>query len=1233
MITIKEKTGTFLQHTINAFDSKNINEARQAAEAFCKLVILKEYGESEGTQILENTHSTIKYSFDNAIQSIIFGTSRRTGLIQDKRPKAYLLVLQSNGNPSSHDDDHTILTEKEKTYTLLNLAFLSEWLYAEYLHTPLPSKLRSFILTLQQDLVEPLLNENEKVSWEEIKNITQNFNETLQRYVLISDSVEQSHDLEHLAYIPWSYVADFDSQSDINGLLSSVSNTLQKYRDVNRLTINNTLEYKRNTVFWDFVNGFASDNSTITDNSKLWQKKYVFSNKIRNHLENLYKGGISSADIYIFVFWENFEKLQYIIDFINIIDDVFSTETTVFFCSSKQKIIDRIHSEQKDYENFRTFYTYEFSIRHFSLLLHNNKKLNNNFDLLLPALIEGQETEIEISKNDYLQYIDTIQLLSKNIQTEFVECNHFYRGNQINTNFLNQECDIKRDVGRKIEIDVISGLKQRDQKLIYLLSEPSAGSSTIINRIAWDTKERFPSLQILDYSKKRTYEFIQKLYTLTSKPIMIYIDHNIKEDAVKNLISELNSKSISYVILYVIRFLNRADLNQQYRKLSAGGFSVFKIEETLSQKESNAIYNKLAQLNIERQEDLVGLHIGYKNSLFKYCFTTFLDEYNKLDDYIKNRVDILEGRQKKRLMFLALVQYFTGDEISLYFLTNKVQKNSLFFETDTINSLIIYNEINEDITIKIIHNLISEKLLILFSRVEQQKAWQQKLVDMALEFLKFIEENHSHTKNNDQIMEIINRLFIKRVVTSYDSEDQGPQRYYTDLIECLSTDAKEQIFTYLSEMYPENSHIQAHLGRFYSVDRQNLSKALKYINKAIEIAENQGNNDSILYHIKGMAYFRAMKYDIRMENNIDEIIELAKQASEYFIISRESDTQSNNEYPFVSHARALLYLLKYGTKRYGNIENFIQEYKNDDFIVDIIDNLESLISDFELVSSGRDEYNDMKQIQNQLWELQGDIGNSLSMLNNMLAKNTFYNPSIRRNIVRLNIKKFNENINSIPTEKVTQLLSHLDKNIENVSLKNLNSADLLLWLKLIRHKDIDLDILKILDSLTHIDILLKDEEQLTKIQKDLHILIIFYLYILKFIQYYNGNNELLTELIQLTKQLQSKSVFIEGNRFPREWLSSNKSESIKKIIHRFDARLAWDKEEKFFKKPGLKHLEKCEGTIHEVKNQKAGTILYNNLHVYFIPKSEFTKSDLNKTVEFYLSFSYDGLQAWNVQMK
>jgi len=1236
VITLESKKDNFLEKTIKAFNKKDLNDARQSAEVFCKIILLKEFNENEANQIINNQHAVIKqFDLNTAIESILFKNKIKNKSLIDKKVKSYLSVLQNHGNLDSHDDDFSKLDIDEIEYGLFHLSKLIKFLYNEYLDEDIPKKLDLLLIKFVDILQKKI--EKKNTDWLEIQKITNEFDLQQQRFMLVTDKCKDESLLSNLSNINWSYIGDFDKDSHKNGLYFHLKSELSQYRDTNIITINEPLIYSKSTTFWEFLNGYSERAETLEDTYRKWQRKYINSNKINNHIDELYNGGISTSDVFIFIFWEEEKILDYLFDYLNILDGIFIESTHLIFLSTKELVREKISNELKQYENITKSSVYNLSIENFSLLLKNRKKININ-DITLPALIDNIESSIEIKSSDFLRYKDDLKIFPFSYENDCIECNDYYQGHLINFKNLHNDCDILRTIGKEIESVIRNRLNNRNSQLIYLLSEPSAGTTTISYRILWEIRDKYPSIELLNYRKRHTYEFLQQVYSKTNKPLLIFADHKIHEEDIKKLISELNSKRITYVLLYVTRFLDKRELNGYKKELSNTPSKLpFHIFENLDKRENDKFYRKLSQNYFSKKDELLELKNKNNTSPFIYNFSIFLDEYQNIDTYIKDKIDNLSEFKKNRIKYLALIQYYIGLDVTVKFLTGKRNKSSLFSENDTINNLLIYEEIDDELKVEFIHHSICEKILIYLTKVQEHRAWKQKLVELGIDFLEFIEKSHQHNKNNEVIRDITNRLFIKRNITTYDSDKRGAIKYYTDFIEDLnetnnSLDAREKIFKKLVEIYPEDRHYLAHLGRFYSVDKNNFTKSLEYINRAIQLAENEGKVDSILSHMKGMVYFRELEYKKREKESLDEIIKLGKKSAEYFILSREHDTQINNDYPFITHARMLLSILEYGKQNNeDDIYKFIDKYKDDAFIVNIIDDIENLISDFEVIRTKSDDYTNMKQIKNRLWELQGDIGKSLEMLNNLLVKNTYYNPVLRRNIARLTVKKYKENIDNIPRKTIDTLIQHLRKNLDGFSLMESNSTDLLLWLRLIRHKDITLDILDISEILSYIKIILDEEIHLTKVQKNIQIIVLYYLHIIKFIQYNNEDNDVYSEFIEIKKELKSKAMFLDGKSLAREWLHNEKKNSIKEVINWYDKKLKWINKDKFFNSDSQQYLERCHGIIKEVKNAKTGVILYKKIEIHFIPRTEFTKSNHNEKVSFYLSFSYDEMSAWKVE--
>jgi hypothetical protein len=144
--------------------------------------------------------------------------------------------------------------------------------------------------------------EQNNSEWFKIQEVTNNFSEQQQRFVLITDECENTPILSNLSNIPWSYIGDFDENSNSSGLQYNLKDELNQYRDVNFITLDDKIYYSKSTTFWEFLNGHSEQDTTLTSSFRRWQKQYIHSNKIKKHTEELYNGGISTSDIFIFIF-------------------------------------------------------------------------------------------------------------------------------------------------------------------------------------------------------------------------------------------------------------------------------------------------------------------------------------------------------------------------------------------------------------------------------------------------------------------------------------------------------------------------------------------------------------------------------------------------------------------------------------------------------------------------------------------------------------------------------------------------------------------------------------------------------------------------------------------------------------------------------------------------------------------------------------------------------------------
>lgn len=1234
MITVNDKVQEIKDKSKEAYNKFNLNDARQCIEIICKLIVLKEYGEIEGNKILNNENDAIVkgYSLENAIKSIIFNKNASKQLVSDKRIKHYMDLIQGHTNIASHNDDHSKLTYDDKLIVFVSLNKILEWLFLTYLKINLPDDLNVLVKNIYSDFETTNANRaNIKSEWNDLISETNGFNEKLNKYFLVTDKVEESDFIENLFNINWSYIADFDKDSFSNGLYSYSETLLKEEKNINLLYKDNILEYSKSTLYWDFVNGSMVNPVTLTKNYRLWTQQYIISGALKKHIEQLHKN-IEQANTHMFVFWENNIEYSYLIDFISIIHSLFP-DLKMIICSSSNSLLDSIKEEIEEFENIKKSVFFNISIKSFTILLSNYNRFKDTTQLNVPSSIVGNDIEFKnIDSQEYIKYKDDIKIVPASIDVEPVDCNEYYKGNTINFSHLDTDCLIDRNLYAESLNAIKNLLESRSNRTYYIVSEIGSGSTSFGYKLLWDLRDEFPSVHLLNYKKKNTMIFLQYIYTLTKTPILIFMDSNLSEENHKSLLTELDNQKIKYVIVKVNRFINSSDILNNLRLHKH--YSV-ELREQLKSNESKKLFNKLIQHNKDRQYALTEVKNNSNPSLFKYLFSAYLDEYKNIDQYIEDKLDSLTPYQKERLQHLCLIQYYSDLDVSIYFLTKQNKQYSLFESTSSINSLIQYND---ELNIKVIHPIVAKKMITLLTGLINEDYIQQKVKELSLSLIHYIDKEFSADKDNKNILEIINQLFIKRKIRTYDSDSLiNGNKYYTDLLEHISTNDREIIFNELVKIFPDNSHFLAHLGRFYSIDRKNIDKALEFIDKAIEVSD-QGNSeeqhDSILYNIKGMAYSREIVHLNESGNiNFDKIVQLAKDACKYFVLSLEYNNQNeSDDYSYINIVKTLMQILTIGKKEFGTVENLLEKYKYDEFVFNIIDTIESyLVTLREHYSDENDSSNlyVVNKLNSQLYELFDNYSNAISMLYSYLDSNNYNNHSIQRNIVRLTIKNNDDNIDNIDIKKVTRFIDFLEEGLKTTSFNEINESDLILFLKLIRHKKINYNILSILTILEDF----KNnytEDKVFKYNKNLRLQVVFYCYILKVLQLISGNKDVVNEINELKEELSSLAMSSgSGKTLSREWLSSEE-DNMRAIIHRYNSNLRWDDENKFFDESSYKFLKKCQGYIKKIYGQNRGYINLSGIDVFFIPRAKFTSNDLNKKVEFYLSFGFEGTRAWNV---
>ena len=164
----------------------------------------------------------------------------------------------------------------------------------------------------------------------------------------------------------------------------------------------------------------------------------------------------------------------------------------------------------------------------------------------------------------------------------------------------------------------------------------------------------------------------------------------------------------------------------------------------------------------------------------------------------------------------------------------------------------------------------------------------------------------------EEMLEVVRRAFVYRDNSEILGTERAGQNQFAMLIEDIpSKEGALELLRNLTEIYPDEAHFWAHLGRFHSLERRDFPAAVDCIDRALKLRDR----DHVLHHMKGMA-LRQQVYDgMGADKVIPDIVGLAKLASESFSAARE--IAPDDEHGYISEVQMMIRLLDYAARKTG----------------------------------------------------------------------------------------------------------------------------------------------------------------------------------------------------------------------------------------------------------------------------------------------------------------------------
>ncbi len=459
------------------------------------------------------------------------------------------------------------------------------------------------------------------------------------------------------------------------------------------------------------------------------------------------------------------------------------------------------------------------------------------------------------------------------------------------------------------------------------------------------------------------------------------------------------------------------------------------------------------------------------------------------------------------------------------------------------------------------------------------------------------------------MLELARRTFVYRDNVELLGTEASARTQYSQIVEDIpSFHGQLELLCKVVEIYPEEAHFHAHLGRLYSLHRR-FEQAMKFIDRAVALQPT----DPVLHHMRGMILRSRAQDLIRRSAALSEILEPAKEACRCFEEARERNPES--EHAYISEVELLLQVLDHAARGHENIETYLFSAGTDCFLREGIDRAEVLLDRVQNHRGAGEPSQYQLKCRARLDALYGDHSSALQVLDNLLARKDVPKLPIRRQKVWVMLKHRGRDWGRMNKKEVQQCVKMLESNLE----EDPNDAPTLnLWLHGVRYDPYPPSLDKVIERVSYWRLNTGSEDAT------------FYLYVLHTLLALEGSTLARRDAEQALAECRKMARFRWKPYRSLEWLGKGKG--IRQLVH---CRQLGEWERGiggFWEHRDL--LARVKGRIALIDAPQKGSIEIPTGQVaFFVPAVADMQAgrDENREVLFFLGFSYEGLRAWDIK--
>lgn len=1028
------------------------------------------------------------------------------------------------------------------------------------------------------------------------------------RYILISGLYPEAgnDNISSIGLIPWSAVFDFDPNSDLSGLLKSTRDTIEQLRSLHLVVIKErpSLNPDRAT-YWFFCRGLEGRRDTIEIGAwKEWVKRY--SKEINEQFRRL-TASLSPAPITCIVLWYQPELILHL-------RSTLESALSAFGDSIEFVVVTDSPADVQSIASQYDVHMIPIPLNHLcsGMNVYLSKQIIEQGDEYLLPSSSGAPIIIEKPVQKWLD--EELEIVHLNVDTIPIDTENshigraFLKGAEITWIELSLNFDVEREITHKVKRLVEAELRNKRTVRINLYHAPGAGGTTVARRIIWDFHKIFPCAILQRCTPIETAERLYKLASLTGQAILLLIDSSkVSEREIDELSDLLKSRQIPVVLLQTLRRFT----HQRERERT------FYLKAELTSPESSRFLEKFSHEVPEKRKDLQMLASSNdirKRTAFYFGLQTFGKDFLGLEPYVAIRINELTSIQKKIIGFIALSHHYGQRPLRAqafaYLLgipKNRTIRFSGIFKEATLDLLI-----EDEIGIwRTAHDLIAVEIMeqLLLPSLSDRRIWRQNLSSWSIDFAHFCTLGDSI--QSEEMLEVARRVFIYRDNIDILGTEKSANRTFSQLIQDIpSNEGKFRVLKELVELYPEEAHFWAHLGRYYAIIAKDYEAAHECIERAIA---NQ-QDDHVLHHMKGMV-LRYKIYSL-IENNVElnEVIDTAIQSSQAFESAR--NINPDDEHAFISEVQMLARVLDYAGRPYaGGILEYLSLPNANPFLVGAFGRAEELLEQVRRNREGEGTSPYEEGCRANIDSLYGRYESALQIWDNILTnqKSTYF-PPIRRQIVWTYLARHKRRWDDLNSNEVERIVSLLEDNLQE---EPNNDKNLRLWVQAVRRSKNPPSIDSIIERVGYWK---ANSESLDSI---------YYLYVFHALLALKGSELHKEEALRYMDECRQKARYRRNRTISLEWVG--KGQSVDMLIHHSELG-QWGEGKDFWE--NTDRLKRVKGRIARIDAPQNGLIeVEGGLMAFFVPaRGNYNRGQSeNKLVDFYLGFSYDGLRAWEVK--